>query len=62
MKIEISNATVAPMTAWLKEAEKTGVRDEEKLRQILPCPIMKLSSADTEIPICRYAASALRNL
>ena len=34
MKIEISNATVAPMTAWLKEAEKTGVRDEEKLRQI----------------------------
>ena len=46
MKIEISNATVAPMTAWLKEAEKTGVRDEEKLR---------------EIPICRCAASALRN-
>lgn len=38
MKIEISNATVAPMTAWLKEAEKTGVRDEEKLRQILSMP------------------------
>ena len=51
MKIEISNATVAPMTAWLKEAEKTGVRDEEKLRQILSMP-------DYEIPPIRRSRFA----
>lgn len=55
MKIEISNATVAPMTAWLKEAEKTGVRDEEKLRQILSMPDYEIEFrryGDPGLPVC----------
>ena len=55
MKIEISNATVAPMTAWLKEAEKRGVRDEEKLRQILSMPDYEIEFrryGDPNLPVC----------
>ncbi|MDY2597346.1 MAG: hypothetical protein SOW24_02525 [Eubacteriales bacterium] len=55
MKIKISNATVAPMTAWLKEAEKTGVRDEEKLRQILSMPDYEIEFrryGDPDLPVC----------
>ena len=55
MKIEISNATVAPMTAWLKEAEKSGVRDEEKLRKILSMPDYEIEFrryGDPNLPVC----------
>lgn len=55
MKIEISNATVAPMTAWLKDARESGSRDEKKLRQILSMPDYEIEFrryGDPNLPVC----------
>lgn len=55
MNIEISSATVAPMTVWLKEARDSGVRDEEKLRQILSMPDYEIEFrryGDPNLPVC----------
>ena len=55
MKIEISNATVAPMTAWLKDGRESGNRDEKKLRQILSMPDYEIEFrryGDPNLPVC----------
>lgn len=55
MKIEISTATVAPMTAWLKKAGKSGVRDETQLRRILSMPDYEIEFqryGDPDLPVC----------
>lgn len=55
MKIEISNATVEPMAAWLKDARKTGNRDEKELRQILSMPDYEIEFrryGEPNLPVC----------
>ncbi|MGM9624533.1 MAG: DUF5700 domain-containing putative Zn-dependent protease [Eubacteriales bacterium] len=55
MKIEISNATVAPMTAWLKEGRQSGVRDEKTLREILSMPDYEIEFrryGEPNLPVC----------
>ena len=55
MRIEISTATVEPMTAWLTAARKSGIRDEEKLRQILSMPDYEIEFqryGDPNLPVC----------
>ena len=55
MKIEISNATVEPMAAWLKDARITGNRDEKELRQILSMPDYEIEFrryGEPNLPVC----------
>ena len=55
MKIEISSEAVAPMTAWLEEARKSGVRDEMELRRILSMPDYEIEFrryGEPNLPVC----------
>ena len=55
MDIKISNASVAPMTAWLKRARASGVRDEQELRRILSMPDYEIEFrryGEPNLPVC----------
>lgn len=55
MKISIHKETVAPMIAWLKEAQEQGVRDEVKLRNILSMPDYGVEFqrySEPNLPVC----------
>ena len=52
MKISINRKTVIPMINWLKAYKDEGVRDENKLREILSMP-------DYGVEFCRYQEPSL---
>ena len=55
MKLSIRESTVAPMARWLKQAKDTGIRDEQKLRQILKHEDYQVEFArygDPGLPVC----------
>ena len=55
MDIKISNASVAPMTAWLKRARASGIRDEQELRRILSMPDYEIEFrryGEPNLPVC----------
>ena len=52
MKISINRKTVIPMIKWLKASKDEGVRDENKLREILSMP-------DYGVEFCRYQEPSL---
>ena len=55
MDIKISNASVAPMTAWLKRARASGIRDEQELRRILSMPDYGIEFrryGEPNLPVC----------
>ena len=55
MKISIQKETVAPMTAWLKNAREQGIRNEKALRAILSMPDYGVEFqryAEPNLPVC----------
>ena len=55
MKISIHKETVAPMTAWLKNAREQGIRNEKTLRAILSMPDYGVEFqryAEPNLPVC----------
>ena len=55
MKISIHKETVAPMTAWLKNAREQGMRNEKALRAILSMPDYGVEFqryAEPNLPVC----------
>lgn len=55
MKISIHKETVAPMTAWLKNAREQGIRNEKALRAILSMPDYGVEFqryAEPNLPVC----------
>ena len=55
MKISIQKETVAPMTAWLKNAREQGTRNEKALRAILSMPDYGVEFqryAEPNLPVC----------
>ena len=55
MDIKIRNASVAPMTAWLKRARASGIRDEQELRRILSMPDYEIEFrryGEPNLPVC----------
>ena len=55
MKISIQKETVAPMTAWLKNAREQGTRNEKALRAILSMPdycVEFQRYAEPNLPVC----------